>query len=234
MKLKHLESLLQQVQPFSRPQIQLEQYQTSARIAASLLMDQEDLITGSSVLDLGCGSGILTAGPLFLGAEYVLAVDIDPDALSICQRNLISCFDGDDDGDSDDGGHGADKRRTGSPAAPYDLMLADVCHMPLLSVHTATGGAFDCVIMNPPFGTRNPGIDITFLQTALALVDQRDGCVLSLHKSSTRDGIRRRCQRWDVDMEVVAEVRFDLPASYAFHKKKSADVLVDFIRFSKK
>lgn len=228
MKLKQLESLLQQVRPFSRPQIQLEQYQTSPHVAASLLMDQEHVFAGSTVADLGCGTGILSAGPLFLGADSVLAVDLDPDALTVCQENLWSCFAAQDE-DPDDDGDSIVSRT----AAAYDLVQADVCHLPLHAGRVPDDSGFDVVMMNPPFGTRNPGIDMTFLQTALSLVKREEGIVLSLHKSSTRDGIARRCRTWNVDMEVLAEVRFDLPASYSFHKKRSADVAVDFIQFTK-
>ena len=35
-------------------------------------------------------------------------------------------------------------------------------------------------------------------------------------------------------MEVLAELRFDLPASYRFHTKDSVDIEVDFIRFAHK
>jgi rRNA N6-adenosine-methyltransferase METTL5 len=42
--------------------------------------------------------------------------------------------------------------------------------------------------MNPPFGTRNKGIDVLFLQHALkSVVD--GGAVYSLHKSTTREHI---------------------------------------------
>jgi len=33
-------------------------------------------------------------------------------------------------------------------------------------------------------------------------------------------------------MDVVAELRFDLPNTYKFHKKRSVDVQVDLYRFA--
>lgn len=33
-------------------------------------------------------------------------------------------------------------------------------------------------------------------------------------------------------MEVLSRLKFDLPASYDFHKKLTKDIDVDFIRFS--
>ncbi len=43
--------------------------------------------TGDTVLDLGCGSGILSIAALLLGAEHADAVDIDPNAIRIAYEN---------------------------------------------------------------------------------------------------------------------------------------------------
>ena len=42
---------------------------------------------GSAVLDLGCGSGILSIAALALGADHALAVDIDPKAVDVAYEN---------------------------------------------------------------------------------------------------------------------------------------------------
>ena len=42
---------------------------------------------GSSVLDLGCGSGILSIAALALGASHVTGVDIDPKAVDVAYEN---------------------------------------------------------------------------------------------------------------------------------------------------
>ena len=49
------------------------------------------------------------------------------------------------------------------------------------------GGTFDCVLMNPPFGTQknSNGVDMAFLRAGLQLCSRR-GAVYSLHKTSTR------------------------------------------------
>jgi len=50
---------------------------------------------GSTVLDVGCGSGILSVAAMLLGAERVLGVDIDPMAVDCArenaERNAQSC-----------------------------------------------------------------------------------------------------------------------------------------------
>ena len=54
----------------------------------------------------------------------------------------------------------------------------------------------------------------------------------SFHKKSTRNFLLKLIQDdWGFpDSEVVAEMRFDIPKSYDFHKSKSKDVEVDLIR----
>ena len=44
-------------------------------------------LPGRSVLDLGCGSGILSIAALCLGASHAVAVDIDPKAVDVAYEN---------------------------------------------------------------------------------------------------------------------------------------------------
>ncbi len=46
-------------------------------------------LAGCKAIDYGCGSGILAITACKLGADRVLAVDIDPQALSACDSNRI-------------------------------------------------------------------------------------------------------------------------------------------------
>lgn len=48
---------------------------------------EQHLKQGMSVLDLGCGSGILSIIAMLLGAENATAVDIDPNAVDIAVKN---------------------------------------------------------------------------------------------------------------------------------------------------
>jgi predicted RNA methylase len=88
---------------------------------------------------------------------------------------------------------------------------------------------FDTVIMNPPFGTRNAGADWMFLDCAM----KNAAVTYSLHKTSTRNYLIEKAQREfpGCTAEVVAELKFDIPKAYKFHKKESLDVMVDLLRF---
>lgn len=88
---------------------------------------------------------------------------------------------------------------------------------------------FDTVLMNPPFGTkRNAGLDVRFLQAGIELAST---AVYSLHKSTTRDFIRKKGTDLDTKPEIVAQLRYNIESSYKFHKKQSVDIEVDFWRF---
>lgn len=88
MKQRKLEMLLEELEGFSDPELELEQYQTPPLLAAEILHfaymqgDLED-----SVQDLGCGTGILAIGAKLLGARRVVAYDTDQKALEIAKRN---------------------------------------------------------------------------------------------------------------------------------------------------
>ncbi|RLE52401.1 MAG: RNA methyltransferase [Candidatus Methanomethylicota archaeon] len=89
-KLRHLEIILEKVKPHPSPSPRLEQYTISARAAAKVLWfagRTYDDIEGKVVLDFACGTGRLGIGAALLGAEFVVGVDVDVEALSVAVAN---------------------------------------------------------------------------------------------------------------------------------------------------
>ncbi len=86
-KKRHLEMILQKIPPHKSPKVHLEQYSTPAKIAADILWNAYSLgdIEDKKIVDLGCGTGILAIGAALLGAEEVIGVDIDPEAIKIAE-----------------------------------------------------------------------------------------------------------------------------------------------------
>jgi putative methylase len=85
-----LERFLSKIAPQPSPQVRLEQYTTSEPVAATLLYVAafvNDDVVGKSVLDLGCGTGRLSLGAAFLGAQEVVGVDIDKRAIETAAQN---------------------------------------------------------------------------------------------------------------------------------------------------
>jgi ribosomal protein L11 methyltransferase len=56
-------------------------------LVAELLFDYASCFRGLPVLDVGCGSGILSLVALALGAARVQAIDIDPEAVTVAREN---------------------------------------------------------------------------------------------------------------------------------------------------
>ncbi|MEM1644545.1 MAG: METTL5 family protein [Ignisphaera sp.] len=88
---KELEILLSQVPDFKNHMILLEQYVCDSSIASELiwLAYMHNDIENKVVVDLGCGTGILSYGALLMGAKEVLCIDIDLNALKIANNFLV-------------------------------------------------------------------------------------------------------------------------------------------------
>jgi ribosomal protein L11 methyltransferase len=59
----------------------------TTRLMAEILSERGTSLRGTRVLDVGCGSGILSLVALALGAEGVRAIDVDRDAVAVTREN---------------------------------------------------------------------------------------------------------------------------------------------------
>lgn len=87
---KHLQMILEELETFREPDFKLEQYQIDSLAASDILfiagLSYND-IKDKIIIDLGCGTGILSIGAVLLGAKKVYAIDIDKKALEIGEKN---------------------------------------------------------------------------------------------------------------------------------------------------
>jgi predicted RNA methylase len=254
IKRKNLVALLEAVPAFKTPDYELEQYKTGADLAASIAFAIENSfgdINNHIVADLGCGTGILSAACAALGAAYIVAVDIDPSALeqaaaALDEMGLIDNVDFINADVSTLYQYGFLRGQSPRSLPRENSSSASVMKEELVSASRRlvddsvsnshplihSNGIFETVLMNPPFGTRRQGIDVAFLRSALSLCT-KNGVVYSLHKSSTREHLAHLAEAWGVGFDLVAELKFDIPATYAFHKADSLNVDVDLLRFTK-
>jgi len=88
MKQRQLEILLQKVPNPAVPVPQLEQYMTTAPIAADIIFTayQWGDIENKTVVDLGCGTGIFSIGAIYMGAKKVLGFDIDKNIIKTAKN----------------------------------------------------------------------------------------------------------------------------------------------------
>jgi predicted RNA methylase len=187
---------------------------------------QYDDIENHSLIDLGIGTGMLSIASCLLNADHVFGFDCDIDALTLCQTNINEF----------------------EFQSNIDLIQTDLrrIRLPIDSNRILA----DTIIMNPPFGTKpfsiskndqeefcSTGIDMHFLQHAKQLARHS---IYSLHKTSTRDHIYKKAKDWNMKMDVLAVLQFDIPKleKKRTNRKNSTasnaslkSIEVDFIRF---
>jgi len=62
---------------------------TGTHPSTQLCLEMIDDVSGSNIIDIGCGSGILSVAALKLGAKKALCVDIDPAAVRSARENAV-------------------------------------------------------------------------------------------------------------------------------------------------
>lgn len=139
MLTKQHEIVLQTFRGFTRPDPSLEQYPTPPEVAVRFLNMAAGDIVGRVVVDLGCGTGILSVGAALSGASFVVGVDVDGDALRVAKGNLKLAED---------------------VFGPLDVAFVRA-RVPEFHFRAPV------VVMNPPFGMRRRGSDYHFLTTAM-------------------------------------------------------------------
>lgn len=198
MKLKNLKIELSKLKTFESPNILLEQYITPGEIAATIAQIADNTyndIKNKTVLDLCCGTGMLGISFSFFNPSFIYYVDVCKDALSICKENL-ELF---------------DKQN-------FSIIRADVTTNFLKD-------KIDTCVINPPFGTRNKGIDVKTIKFALEI----SKVVYVVHTSHTRDFYLKKFK----NIKLLGKINYELPKTYKFHKKAKKTISVDLFRITK-
>jgi putative methylase len=217
-----LERFLSAIQVNPAPKANLEQYTTSESIAATMLYIAaytNNDIACKRVLDLGCGTGRLSLGAAFLGAENVLGVDIDRAALKIAIANA---------------------KNTGF-SSNTSWVNGDIS--------VVNGGrCFDTVLQNPPFGVQTRNADRAFLVKALESgkmvyslhnhpeIDKR---LISMLKTSVGNSggglfeiqpspfLKRFIEQHGGVIRAVYATLMTIPKMFDFHTKLRHDFVID-------
>ena len=204
--------LLEQVRGFDRPDVTKEQYVTPAIVAADLLyfaFMNNDL--AGSVIDLGCGTGVLAIGARVLKddagmdvTQKVIGIDSDNRALEVARANAESL---------------------GTDVDWIRCDVRDVRDVPDIAVVLNAGGRFDTVVMNPPFGAQEKGNDRPFLDKALKI----GRVVYSIHNAGSSSFIESYIKGKGAVTDIV-ELKFPMRHTYSFHKKEIALIDVELYR----
>ena len=198
--------ILSKLAGFEQPKGGLEQYPTDSEIAAQVLWQAYMLknIENKSILDLGCGSGILGLGTLLLGASSVVMVDRDPQAIKQAKNNLS---------------------KLESEGLLVNALLDGKVKL-IESPVEAYKGAADVAIMNPPFGTRNEHADKIFVEKAM----ECSPIIYSFHKSATLPFLRKLVDGKGGSITHEWNFAFPLKATMPHHRRRMHHIEVVCIR----
>ena len=187
---------------FEDPRAPLEQYHTPPELAAHIVhvADLQGDVEGRTVLDLGCGTGMLALGGALRGPDQVVGVDVDPAPLSTAVEN---------------------ERRVGA-TADVEWVRGDATRPPL------SLGASVTVLMNPPFGARagNEGADREFLEIASRVADVS----YSVHNAGSESFVESFAGDNGGEVTHAFAAEFELPRQFDHHTEESRTIDAEVFR----
>ncbi len=187
---------------FDDPRVDLEQYRTPPGLAAHLVhtADLQGDVEGQTVVDLGCGTGMLALGAALRGPETVVGLDIDPAPLATAREN---------------------ERRIATASA-VSWVRGDATAAPFCPTGETT------VIMNPPFGAQqgNEHADRGFLDTAADIADVS----YSIHNADSADFVEAFAEDNGGEVTHAFRAEFDLPHSFDFHEQDRRNIDAEVFR----
>lgn len=216
LKKKHLEIAIQDIPKHKNPKIKLEQYFTPANIAAELMWNAYNFgdIINKSILDLGCGTGILTITPLILGAKIAFGIDIDPEAIFIAEETAKSM--------EIKNSHFFIDDVNNTQKIKEDIFLNN-------NFNENIDLKIDTLFTNPPFGSQSrskKGSDRIFMELAMELANVS----YSFHMYETREFVINYYEKLGGKVTDEFFFNFPLPNSYSFHTKESKDIEIIVLR----
>ncbi|MBM3199909.1 methyltransferase [Candidatus Woesearchaeota archaeon] len=197
MKKRELAVLLSKLKTFSKPKVNLEQYQTDSEIAADALWTAYMCgdIEGKTIVDLGCGTGTFGLGALLLGAKKVYMIELDEETLALANQNKETL-----------------EKETGQKLNA-ELLKQDIRNFKKRS---------DVVIQNPPFGVQKSHTDKLFLLKAMETAPK----IYSFHKIESNEFIKRFAKEHGFCSELIKEYDLPIKKVYFFHAKRMYKVKV--------
>ncbi|MDS0276803.1 METTL5 family protein [Halomicroarcula sp. S1AR25-4] len=187
---------------FDNPLASLEQYRTPPDLAAHLVhtADLQGDIQDRTVVDLGCGTGMLALGAALRGPDTVVGLDIDPAPLSTARDN---------------------ERKVGSTTS-VSWVRADATQAPLCPPEDTT------VVMNPPFGAQsgNEHADREFLATAAEVA----AVSYSVHNEGSQAFVESFAADNGGEVTHAFETAFDLPKQFDFHDEDYRTITAEVYR----
>ncbi len=187
---------------FEDPRAPLEQYHTPPDLAAHIVhvADLQGDVEGRTVVDLGCGTGMLALGAALRGPARVVGVDVDDAPLATARKN---------------------ERRVGA-RTDVSWIRADATVAPLCPPEPVT------VLMNPPFGAQrgNEGADRAFLETATEVASVS----YSVHNAGSESFVEAFAADEGGEVSHAFAAEFELPRQFDHHAEDTRTIDAEVFR----
>jgi putative methylase len=188
---------------FDDPRAPLEQYRTPPELAAHLihLADLRGDIEDRTVVDLGCGTGMLALGAALRGPERAVGLDIDPAPLQTARDNEGKV----------------------ASATSVSWIRGDAGQAPLVPAPAET-----TVVMNPPFGAQsgNEHADRAFLETTAEIA----GVSYSIHNEGSQEFVGSFAADNGGTVTDSYQTEFEIPRQFDHHEDESRAVTAEVYR----
>lgn len=184
------------VQDFQNPTPSLEQYTTTAEVAASLVhvADERGDLADATVLDLGTGTGMLALAAALRAPARVIGVELDPAPLRTARENAT---------------------RVGA-RTDVEWIVGDATDLPLCDLDRPI------VFSNPPFGAQhgNEHADRAFLDQIKRIATVS----YTVHNAGSRDFVESYVDDADGTVTDAFAVELDVDNQFDFHDHDTATI----------
>lgn len=198
---------LETLDDFADPSVALEQYLTPPEIAAHVCHQAQ--LTGDLdgwVVDLGTGTGMFAIAASLSGAERVIGIDVDPEALAVARSN-------------------AARIEAAGESGFLEWVRADATQPPL-SGPVADGAV--TVFSNPPFGAQrgNRHADRAFLETARSIADVS----YTIHNEGSQSFVKSFAADEGGDVTHAFRAEFPIEQRFDFHSERERTLEAEVFR----
>jgi len=188
---------------FDDPRAPLEQYRTPPELAAHLihLADLRGDIEDRTIVDLGCGTGMLALGAALRGPDRAVGLDLDRAPLQTAREN---------------------ERKVASTTS-VSWIQGDGGQTPLATVPDET-----TVVMNPPFGAQsgNEHADRAFLATTAEIA----GVSYSIHNDGSQEFVGSFAEDNGGTVTDSYQTEFEIPHQFDFHEDDARSITAEVYR----
>jgi predicted RNA methylase len=173
---------------------ELEQYPTPTEVAAHIawIALMKGHLKDATVLDLGCGTGVLSTASILASAKRAICVEIDRELIETAVKVISENY----------------------PEVMHRILFVegDVLDVEVVNVKV--------VLMNPPFGVQpeTRGADLAFLDKALNIASS----VYSIHKYSDNlvKLIEKTAEKRGFKLTWLEVLNLEIPMMYPRHRRR--------------